>query len=325
MWLITGTSGFIGSSLVHKLNSQGVTDLVLVDVVAPEMRRPLIEQKKFTRFVPRDELGNFLSHKGGDQESLKGVVHLGACSSTTETDVDFLKKNNTDYTIALFQFCRQRQIPFVFASSGAVYGSGELGFDDGIDPSRLKPLNPYGRSKLAVDVWANANRPELNFPWYGLRFFNVYGPNELYKDAMASLVFKAFGQIRDTGRLKLFKSGRRDYEDGKQLRDFIYVKDITDFIWQLMQNPSTPSGIYNMGFGQARTWLDLAAAVFSAMRVPLEIEWIEMPPSVASQYQYVTQAPMKRWLDLGLGGPRWTLEEGVRDCVANYMEKGLCL
>ena len=315
MWIITGATGFIGSALVWELNEHGETNIVISDHVAPSERGDLLKKRKYKDFVKADELFRYLDAHASD---IKGVFHMGACSSTTETNEDYLRKNNVEYTQRLFYFCTDRQIPYVYASSGACYGDGTKGFDDATDPGAFKPLNLYGWSKLNFDIWAT-KQTKTPPRWYGLRFFNVYGPNEYHKGDMSSVAFKAFKQIQETGRLKLFRSHHADYKDGEQLRDFVYVKDIVRWMREMMADAKVESGIYNMGFGQARTWLDLARATFSGVDKPVEIEWIEVPANIRGQYQYFTEAKMDRLLAQGLSKPRWPLDEGVRDYVTNYL------
>jgi ADP-L-glycero-D-manno-heptose 6-epimerase len=242
---------------------------------------------------------------------------MGACSSTTEMDTEFLRQNNTLYTQKLFEWCRENKVVYIYASSAATYGAGELGFSDLTDPNLLKPLNPYGFSKVAFDRWVlkHGNNPT---PWYGLKFFNVFGPNEGHKGPMSSLVYKAFHQVTATGELGLFKSYNPKYEDGCQLRDFVYVKDVTRWMAELIDR--TPvSGIYNMGFGTARSWLDLANGVFGALDKTTKIKWLEMPDNIKGQYQYFTEADMSSWRRIGMSAPQWSLEAGVSDYVKNYL------
>lgn len=319
MWIVTGANGFIGSAIVSELNKRGRDDLIVTDLVPPQTRSELLNGKKFRQFLHADELLQFLR----TAKNLEGIIHMGACSSTTEMDVEFLRRNNTEYTQKLFEVCTEQQVPFVYASSGATYGDGTMGFDDTTKSDGFKPLNPYGWSKLNFDIWAE-KQPLSQMPpqWYGLRFFNVYGPNENFKGPMSSVVFKAFQQIKETGSLKLFKSHRPEYKDGEQLRDFVYVKDITHWIANLIDSPSVTSGIYNMGFGQARTWLDLAHAVFKEMGRPINIEWIEIPANIRNQYQYLTEARMEKWTSQSKMTPQWSLEEGIADYIPKYLAQG---
>jgi ADP-L-glycero-D-manno-heptose 6-epimerase len=320
MIIVTGANGFIGSALVWELNQAGRKDIVCVDTVSPAERPEPLRNLSYTRFFKKDEIWAFLeTHEA--RKHVEAILHMGACSSTTELDVDFLNENNVEYTRRLWEWCAGNSKTYIYASSAAVYGDGEKGFDDATPPAEFKPLNPYGESKAAFDRWAvqQTKTPPL---WVGLRFFNVYGPNEYHKGSMSSVVFKAFNEIGSTGQLKLFKSHNPKYEDGKQLRDFVYVKDITRWILEIMTKSGMKSGIYNMGFGEARTWLDLAGATFKAVAKPMKIDWIEIPEVLRARYQYYTQAKIDRLLALGLSKPQWPLERGVEDYVTNYLKKG---
>lgn len=318
MYIVTGANGFIGSAIVWELNKKGIDDIVCVDTVPIRDRNEPLKGSNYSNFVETNDLWKYLESLS-DPKSVEVIIHMGACSSTTEMDTEFLYQNNTYYTQRLFEWCRQNEILFIYASSAATYGAGEHGFSDRTDSEILRPLNPYGFSKVAFDRWVlkNGNNPT---PWYGLKFFNVFGPNEYHKGAMSSLVYKAYHQVKETGQLGLFKSYRPDYEDGRQLRDFVYVKDVTRWICELIEKRPT-SGIYNMGYGQARSWLDLAAAVFSALDKPLQIKWLEMPDNIKGQYQYFTEADMSTWQRLGMTGPQWNLEDGVHDYIKNYLIK----
>ncbi len=315
MWVITGATGFIGSALAWELNQHGEKDLLLSDHVPPSERPDHLRKRKYSEFVLAEDLFERLPQWAA---KIKGVFHMGACSTTTETDEAYLQKNNVEYSQRIFEFCAKNKIPLIYASSAATYGDGKQGFDDAIDSKLLKPLNLYGWSKIKFDIWAMAQ--EVTPPrWYGLRFFNVYGPNEYHKGEQASVVFKAYNQIREHGSLRLFRSHDPKYKDGEQLRDFVYVKDVTRWMRELMGKESVPSGIYNMGFGRARTWLDLAKNTFLAMNKEMRIEWIDIPASIRDQYQYFTEAKMDRFLSHGLTPPQWPLEAGVEDYVTNYL------
>lgn len=329
MVIVTGATGFIGSAMIWQLNSRGFSDIIAVDTIAPEKKPDVLIKRKYSRFLSKDELWPFLETDEA-KKNVKGIIHMGACSSTTELNVAFLTENNFDYTRHVWNWCTQFQKPIIYASSGAVYGDGADGFDD-VSPSKIfKPLNPYGESKAAFDrfVEESISAREHHPPqWYGLRFFNVFGPNEYLKGDMASVVFKAFNQIREGGRLKLFKSHRPDFKDGEQLRDFVYVKDIVRWMDELLTKaiaataeiPAPLSGIYNMGFGNARTWKDLATATFKALDKPVSIDFIDIPVEMRPRYQYFTEAKMKRLLALGLSKPHWTLEAGVADYISNHL------
>lgn len=317
MIIVTGANGFIGSMMVWELNQKGFTDIVCVDSVDLDTRN-VLKNRKYSQFLLKDDLWPFLEIPEV-QEQTSWIIHMGACSSTTETNKEFLWENNTFYTQRLFEWCTQHGKNMIYASSAATYGAGEMGFDDTTDPERLKPLNLYGESKVLFDRWAvkqNQTPPH----WYGLKFFNVFGPNEYHKEFMTSVVYKAFHQIQEKGSFSLFKSANPQYKDGEFMRDFVYVKDITTWMSELMAKTPT-NGIYNMGFGQPRTWLDLAQAVFAAMGEPLKIDWIEMPESVRGQYQYFTEAKTTKWLSAGMSPAKWPLEKAIDDYVKNYLTK----
>jgi ADP-L-glycero-D-manno-heptose 6-epimerase len=316
MFVVTGANGFIGSQLVLHLNSLGHTDIVCVDPIDTHTRPKPLNRAKYQSFLKPEELFSFLDL---NKTKVKSIFHLGACSDTQELDVHFLRKNNTEYTNLLFSFATQNpDIVFIYASSGAVYGQGELGFSDEIPSEKLHPLNPYGWSKVNSDIWIQeqSKKPKR---WYGLRFFNVYGPNEDHKGNMRSVVHKAFEQIQRSGRLDLFKSKNVQYKDGRQMRDFIYVKDVVSWIWWIFENKNIRSDIYNMGYGRARSWLDLAEAVFSAMKKEIDINWIDMPKDLESRYQYFTEARMKKFLSQGATNPKWSLENGIEDYVCKHL------
>jgi ADP-L-glycero-D-manno-heptose 6-epimerase len=320
MIIVTGANGFIGSAFVWELNRAGFGDAIAcVDAVEVEARPRLLQGKTWGRFLRHDQIWDFLNLPD-TQRQVRWVVHLGASSSTTETNLQFLWENNTLYSQRLFQWCAEHGKNLIYASSAATYGAGELGYDDRVDPEQLQALNGYGHSKLAMDRWAfrQASQPPA---WYGLRFFNVYGPNEYYKGAQSSVVLKAFEQIRGHGRLSLFKSYREEYPNGGQMRDFVYVKDVTAWMLELMEN-KTASGIYNMGFGRPRTWLDLARATFHSMGREPKIDWIEIPDNIRDHYQYFTEARMEKWYTQGRSHPRWNLEDGIHDYVSRYLAPG---
>ncbi len=317
MIIVTGANGFIGSAFIWELNRSGESDILAVDSIGLSERSQLLASKKIKKFLLKDEIWQFL--KSPEAASVMAIVHMGACSSTTELNETFLKENNTEYTKLLWAWCAEHSVPYIFASSGAVYGDGAKGFSDQTDPNEFTALNPYGFSKLAVDRWV-LTQSKAPPKWYALRFFNVYGPNEYFKGDMASVVFKAAGQILDTSELKLFKSHDAKYEDGKQMRDFVYVKDITRWMLELLDK-KIPSGIYNMGNGVARTWLDLANCTFKSMKVPMKICWIEIPETLRARYQYYTEANMTKMVSSGLSEPQWPLEQGVADYVENYLMK----
>ena len=316
MWIVTGSTGFIGSALAWELNRAGHHQITLCDHVHPDSRPELFRYLKYSQFVYAKDLMKEIKNL----KNVRGVWHMGACSSTTEMNVEYLTENNVEYSKELFRWCTENKVPYIYASSASVYGNGSRGFEDTINTSILEPMNPYGRSKLQFDHWVvqQKDTPPL---WYGLRFFNVFGPNESFKGEQASVVFKAFNQISETGRLKLFKSHNPQYKDGEQKRDFVYVKDVSAWIYYLSQSRELQSGIYNMGFGQARTWLDLAYAVFRALEKPAQIDFIDIPEHIRSHYQYFTEAKMEHAFSRGLPRPQWSLERGVEDYVKNYLMK----
>ena len=325
MVVVTGANGFIGSALVWELNQAGRRDIVCVDSVSLKDRPELLLNLQYDRFLLKDELWSFLETPEAIR-SVDAILHMGACSSTTEMNVAFLTENNFEYTKRLWNWCTAHGKPYIYASSAAVYGDGAEGFDDARPSSVFKPLNPYGESKAAFDRWAEeqvaAKRPAPP-TWLGLRFFNVFGPNEYHKGPMSSVVFKAFNQINETDSLQLFRSHNPKYADGKQMRDFVYVKDVTRWILELTKKRDVRSGVYNMGYGEARTWLDLAGAVFDNMKKPAKIKWIDVPEEIRPRYQYFTEAKMSRLLGLGLSKPQWPLERAVADYVTNYLAKTL--
>ena len=319
MIVITGAEGFIGSCLVARLNQEGYNDLVLVDDFDAVHPRELnLIGKKYSAKVNRKEFFEWLDKNTNE---LEFVFHIGARTDTTETDEQIFKELNLDFSKKLFQMCSNEGIPMVYASSAATYGEGEHGYDDNTQAiSLLKPMNPYGRSKNDFDKWALEQENQPGF-WVGLKFFNVFGPNEYHKERMASVVFHSYNQIKNTGRVKLFRSHRNDYKDGEQKRDFIYVKDLCDVCMFLLRNRKH-TGLYNLGSGQARTWNDLTKAIFKALNLEPTIEYVDIPEDIRDTYQYFTEANMKKLHDIGYDNTFTSIEDAVADYVKNYLETG---
>ena len=327
MLVVTGGGGFIGSVLAAELNEAGHADLVIVDRFGHGDKWRNIAKRDFVEIVPVDGLLAWLDRFGGEVEA---VFHLGAISATTETDADLMIANNLNYSIALWRWCAAAKKPLIYASSAATYGDGAAGFDDagGIEEfKRLQPMNLYGWSKHAFDLWALRQAAAGFAPplWVGLKFFNVFGPNEHHKGDMMSLVVKNCRKIAAGETIRLFKSHRPDYRDGEQRRDFVYVKDcVAAMLWLWRQGPGADhngknSGIYNLGTGEARTFLDLMNAVGAACGVAPKIEYIDIPPEIRPNYQYFTQAAMSRLRQAGYNAPFTPLEAAVRDLVTNHL------
>jgi len=321
--IITGAAGFIGSCVVQYLNEQGYENLILVDDFGAEEKRRNWEGKKFEQIVERYNLFDWLAQHNPD---ISFVIHLGARTDTTEFDYAIHQELNVDYSQDIWNYCTEKQIPLIYASSAATYGSGEFGYDDNEkELEKLHPLNPYGVSKNEFDKWAVQQKLHPPF-WAGLKFFNVYGPNEYHKGRMASVIFHAFNQIKKDGFVKLFKSHKEGFEDGKQLRDFVYVKDVVKVIgWMMDEYKLTDdsgklkSGIYNLGTGFARTFEDLVKATFAGLDLQPDIRFIDMPEDNREKYQYFTEANMQKLRDAGYTNDFYSLEEGVDDYVRNYL------
>ena len=318
MIVVTGGAGFIGSALVHALNRRGCIDITVVDIEDHPEKKKNLTALKFSHLVSPDA---FLEQVlAGSLEGVDALFHLGACSSTTEVDVDFLTRNNFQFTQHLARYCLERTVRFIYASSAATYGDGQQGYSDDVSQLEiLKPLNPYGQSKQDFDVWAQ--QEGVLGRMVGLKYFNVFGPNEYHKEDMRSMVLKGYEQIRDTGKIRLFKSYRDEYGDGQQVRDFIYVQDAVAMTLFFHDHPEI-NGLFNVGSGQARCWNDLAQALFGALNQKPVIEYIEMPDSIRDQYQYHTCAEMDKIRDAGYDRPALSLEDAVSDYVNQYLIPG---
>lgn len=315
MIIVTGASGFIGSCLIRKLNKEGFHELILVDDFSNIEKNKNFSLKKFHKKLERTLLFDWLSIH---QKKISFIFHLGARTDTTEFDTSIFNKLNLDYSKKVWQVCSYYQIPLVYASSAATYGMGELGYEDNHEIiSQLKPLNPYGISKNEFDKWVLLQTKKPPF-WAGLKFFNVYGPNEYHKGRMASVIMHAYNQIKEQGYMNLFRSHIPEYKDGMQLRDFVYVKDIIN-VCMFMMYKGKQNGIYNLGTGKARTFLDLALATFKAMNLPADIRFIDTPEDIRDKYQYFTEARMDKLKSIGYNTPFYTLEEGIDNYVKNYL------
>ncbi|MDO8994100.1 ADP-glyceromanno-heptose 6-epimerase [Daejeonella sp.] len=315
MIIITGAAGFIGSCLVQKLNDEGFYDLVLVDDFSNENKNKNFEGKRYSKQVEREAFSEWLRE---NHLHVQFVFHIGARTDTTEMDRELLNRLNLDYTKTIWNICTEFGLPLVYASSAATYGLGEQGYED--DESKipmLKPLNPYGDSKNDFDIWVLEQEKKPYF-WAGLKFFNVYGPNEYHKGRMASVIFHTFNQIKKTGAMKLFKSHNPEFKDGEQMRDFVYIKDVVNVLYFLMHHRKD-SGIYNLGTGKARTFLDLATQTFHAMDTPVSISFVPTPEDIREKYQYFTEASMEKLRSIGYSLDFYSLEAGVEDYVKNYL------
>ncbi len=317
MIIVTGAAGFIGSCLIQKLNSENFNAIIAVDKFDVPAKASNLVGLKIQELVDRDQ---FMDWLGKNHELVEFIFHIGAKTDTAEFDVDLLTRMNTQYTKDIWKRCIDYQIPLVYASSAATYGLGENGYDD--DEAKielLKPLNPYGQSKQDFDVWALAQKKKPFF-WAGLKFFNVYGPNEYHKGRMASVIWHAYNQINKTGKMKLFKSHNPNYKDGEQMRDFVYVKDVVEVCYFLMHHRKN-AGIYNLGSGKARTFLDLTKAVFKSMGKKEDIEFMDTPVDIRDKYQYFTQANMNKLRSIGYSKPFYSLEEGTDEYVKEYLTR----
>lgn len=315
MIVVTGAAGFIPSCLITKLNEEGFNAIVAVDDFSRTEKEPNFSGKKIMHFVERREFPQWLRNNAIETEF---VFHLGARTDTTEQNVELFNELNLNYSKDIWNICTEFQIPLVYASSAATYGNGDEGYnDDHAEIPTLKPLNPYAHSKHDFDLWV-LNQEKAPFFWAGLKFFNVYGPNEYHKGKMASVIFHAFNQIKATGKMKLFQSHRNGIAHGHQQRDFVYVKDVVSVCYWLMHHRKH-SGIYNLGSGTARTFLDLVNSTFAAMSIEPNVEFVPTPIEIRDSYQYFTEANMGKLINIGYPIPFTRLEDGVADYVKGYL------
>ncbi len=318
MIIVTGGAGFIGSAVIAALNNRGITDILVVDKLGTDEKWKNLRNLSFADYVEKDDFLEMVL-ENRICPPIKAVFHFGACSDTTQTNASFLIKNNYEYTKLLAQWSADAKVRFIYASSAATYGDGSAGFSDDLEKiGQLRPMNMYGYSKQLFDLWAR--RAGLLEQIAGLKYFNVFGPNEYHKVDMRSFVIKAFEQINTSGKVRLFKSYKPDYKDGQQLRDFIYVKDAVDMTLFFYDNPST-AGLFNIGTGKPRTWNDLVKAVFAAMGRKPNIEYIDMPDSIRNQYQYFTQAEITKLKQASYNKETTTLEDAIKDYVQNYLQE----
>lgn len=319
MIIVTGAAGFIGSCMVSWLNARGYKDLILVDDFSQAEKVRNHEGRICTEKVHRED---FFTWVYGRERFIQAVIHLGARTNTAEFDEQLLERLNTAYSKQMWQLCAEHQIPLIYASSAATYGDGAAGYSDAHESIPMyKPLNPYGWSKQRFDLWALEQKQAPVF-WAGLKFFNVYGPNEYHKHRMASVIWHSWNQIRETGKVELFRSHHPDFKDGQQLRDFIYVKDVVEVIGFLLEQRPV-SGIFNLGTGQARSFFDLASAVFHSLGLEADIRYKDIPEDIRDKYQYFTEADMGKLRRAGYDKPFISLEAGIQDYVSGYLEAGL--
>ncbi len=315
MIIVTGAAGFIGSCLVSKLNQEGFKDIILVDDFSDPKKMKNLEEKIYSQKVHRDD---FIQWLRDNQRLVQFVFHLGARTDTTEFNKEIFDRLNLNYSKDVWKICVEFGLPLVYASSAATYGLGEHGYEDNEEViEKLKPLNPYGDSKNDFDKWA-IKQEKKPYLWIGLKFFNVYGPNEFHKGRMASVIMHAFNQIQEKGLVKLFRSHNPKYKDGEQLRDFVYVKDVVEVCYFFLHHRKN-SGIYNLGSGKARTFLDLVKNTFSALNREPIIEFVDTPIDIRDKYQYFTEANMTKLKGIGYSKPFHTLEEGVKDYIQNHL------
>jgi len=317
--ILTGGAGFIGSCILKMLNDCDLNDIIIVDNIASTDKWKNLVGKKYIEYIHKNE---FLQ-KLPQLKNISHIIHIGACSSTTEKDFDYLCKNNFEYSKTLWQFCAEKGIGFIYASSASTYGNGENGFSDTCDINVLQPLNAYGYSKHIFDLWAEKQDKKPK-QYVGLKFFNVYGPNEYHKGTMASVIYHGYRQIKESGKIKLFKSCNPLYADGGQLRDFVYVKDVCNVVKFFVEN-SDKNGLFNVGTGKAESFETLGLSIFKALDIEANIEYIEMPEHLKSKYQYFTEAEIDKLRNIGYSETFHSLESGTADYVKNFLEKDWAL
>jgi ADP-L-glycero-D-manno-heptose 6-epimerase len=320
--MVTGAAGFIGSCMVGYLNQEGYKNIIIIDDFSEADKRQNYIGKEFNLKVERADLFDWLEK---NPVTIDFIFHLGARTDTTEFDYSIHEELNVEYSKKIWNYCTEKNIPLVYASSAATYGSGELGYSDSHEiVEKLQPLNPYGVSKNEFDKWALSQSPSHPPFWAGLKFFNVYGPNEYHKSRMASVIYHSFNQIKEKGKVRLFKSHHPDYKDGEQLRDFIYVNDVIAVCYWFMQKSTgsgevPASGLYNLGTGKARSFNDLVTAIYSALDKDANIEYIDTPVDIRDKYQYFTEADMGKLRKAGYNKEFYSLEKGVEDYVNKYL------
>jgi ADP-L-glycero-D-manno-heptose 6-epimerase len=324
--IVTGAAGFIGSCMVQFLNDNGYRNIIIVDDFGVEEKRRNWENKQFAKAIERQSLFEWLAV---NNPKIDCIIHLGARTDTTEFNYAVHQKLNVEYSQNIWKYCTQNQVPLIYASSAATYGGGEFGYDDNHElPFKLQPLNPYGVSKNEFDKWA-IQQTEMPPFWAGLKFFNIYGPNEYHKGRMASVIWHSFNQIKANGLVKLFRSHNPNFKDGEQLRDFVYVKDLVKVMLWMMEtvdgrqstvnSQALTSGLYNIGTGTARSFYALASSTFKGLDLEPNIEFVEMPVDIRDKYQYFTEANMQKLHDAGYTEQFYTLEAGVDDYVRNFL------
>lgn len=316
MIVVTGGAGFIGSCIVRTLNDESIEDIIIVDNIASTDKWLNMRNKKYLKYVNKNQFIDELP----SYDKVEAIIHMGACSSTTERDFDYLWNNNFEFTKVLWNYCAEKQISFIYASSAATYGDGSLGFDDGNDIDLLRPLNGYGYSKHIFDLWVKHHATVFPKQYVGLKFFNVYGPNEYFKGSMASMVYHGFNQIQKDGEIRLFKSCNPKFKDGDQLRDFVYVKDVCNVIKWMLGHPQV-NGLFNVGTGRAQSFRQLAEAIFEALRLKPNIKYIDMPVHLKEKYQYYTKAEISKLRNVGFKEQFKDVKDGVWDYVVEYLEK----